>query len=341
MKSWLLRWAGAVLLAAAIGYLLMPIWIAVLLCVLFYLMLEPLVGALQAAGARKDLAIACALLPPLIGLGFAAVYLIDSGRAYLPQLGEDLEQLQAGIGRTLAELDLYLETLAGARLGLAEQFAALQLDLRGSARAERLLASTSWFANLLLNLSLVPPLAWFLLRDYRRWRDQALALLPNAQFELGWLMYHRVCTRLQAYLRGLVVQALILSSITATGFWLIGLPSPLLLGALTGVAGLVPYLGPVLALIAPVLMMIAGPGLDPGTLMEIVLVLAIGFGFDNAVVIPFLLAGSVNLHPAVAMVAVVIAGHVGGIAGMVLVIPLLGMLRIIAETTWHGLRGPG
>ena len=69
------------------------------------------------------------------------------------------------------------------------------------------------------------------------------------------------------------------------------------------VAGLVPYLGPLLAMLAPVLMMVAGPGLDPGTLMEIVLVLAVGFGFDNAVVIPFLLAGSVNLHPAVAMLA--------------------------------------
>jgi len=75
--------------------------------------------------------------------------------------------------------------------------------------------------------------------------------------------------------------------------------------------------------------------------MEIVLVLAVGFGFDNAVVIPFLLAGSVNLHPAVAMLAVVIAGHVGGITGMVLVIPLLGMLRIISETTWRGLQSSG
>ncbi len=213
--------------------------------------------------------------------------------------------------------------------------------MRGAAKAERLLASTSWLANLILNLALVPPLAWFLLRDYRGWRDRALALLPNNQFELGWLMYHRVCTRLQAYLRGLALQAMILAAITATGFWLIGLPSPLLLGILTGVAGFVPYLGPLLALIAPVLMMVAGPGLDPGTMMEIILVLAVGFGFDNAVVIPFLLAGTVNLHPAVAVVAVVIAGHVGGVTGMVLVIPLLGMLRIITETTYRGLQSSG
>jgi predicted PurR-regulated permease PerM len=338
MKLWLVRMTIGALVALAIGYLLMPLWIAALLCIIFYLLLEPLVGTLQAFGVRKDLAIATALLPPLMALVYGAAHLTDVGREYLPQLGTDIEQLQQGVIRTIAGFDIHLESLLGLQLHLASQAAAL--DLRGWVQPERLLASTSWLANILLNLVLVPPLAWFLLRDYKRWRDQALSMLPNHQFELGWLMYHRVCTRLQAYLRGLVLQALILASITSAGFWLIGMPSPLMLGALTGVAGLVPYLGPLLAMIAPVLVMIAGSGLDPGTLLEIALVLAIGFGFDNAVVIPFLLAGSVNLHPAVAMVAVVIAGHVGGITGMVLVIPLLGMLRIITETTYRGLRSP-
>ena len=338
MKPWLSSEAIGALMVAAAGYLLPPLWIAALLCILFYLLLEPVVSSLQAAGVRKDLAIATALLPPLIGLVYFAVYLVDAGREYLPQAGADIEQLQQGITRTIAGFDIHLESILGTQLQLANQVAAL--DLRGWIQPERLLASTSWLANVLLNLALVPPLAWFFLRDYQSWRDRALSLLPNHQFELGWLMYHRVCNRLQAYLRGLVLQALILASITSVGFWLIGMPSPLLLGALTGVAGLVPYLGPVLALIAPVMMMIAGPGLDPGTLLEIILVLAVGFGFDNAVVIPFMLAGSVNLHPVVAMVAVVVAGHVGGITGMVLVIPLLGMLRIIIETTYRGLRSP-
>ncbi|MFN3714047.1 MAG: AI-2E family transporter [Alcanivoracaceae bacterium] len=338
MTRWPTRLLLGLLAALALGYLLKPLWLAALLCILFYLLLEPIVSQLQSSGLRKDLAIAVALLPPLLLLVYGVTHGIDLGRDYLPQLGTDLEKLQAGILTFLADTDGRLEAVFGLRLHLADQAAALN---PGSwVQAERLLASTSWLANVLLNLALVPLLAWFLLRDYRSLRDRALSLLPNAQFELGWLMYHRVCTRLQAYLRGLVLQALILASITAIGFWLIGMPSPIMLGLLTGVAGLVPYLGPLLATVAPVLMLIAGPGLDPAMLMEIVLVLAIGFGFDNAVVIPFLLAGSVNLHPAVAMVAVVIAGHVGGIAAMVLVIPLLGMLRILIETTYRGLQSP-
>jgi putative permease len=336
------RWPTRLLLGLAaalvLGYLLKPLWLAALLCLMLYLLLEPIVSQLQSSGLRKDLAIAVALLPPILLLVYGVAHGIDLGRDYLPQLGNDLEKLQASMLTLLADIDARLEALLGLRLHLAEQ--ASMLNVGRWVQTERLLASTSWLANILLNLALVPLLAWFLLRDYRSLRDHALSLLPNAQFELGWLMYHRVCTRLQAYLRGLVLQALILASITSAGFWLIGMPSPIMLGLLAGIAGLVPYLGPVLAMVAPVLMLMAGPGLDPGTLMEIVLVLAIGFGFDNAIVIPFLLAGSVNLHPAVALVAVVIAGHVGGIAAMVLVIPALGALRILIETTYRGLQSP-
>src|SRR5690606_13924787 len=128
------------------------LWIAVLLCVVFYLLLEPIVGSLQAAGVRKDLAIATALLPPLIALIYFAVYLADVGREYLPQLGADIEQLQQGITRTLAGFDIHLESVLGTQLQLANQVAAL--DLRGWVQPERLLASTSWLANLLLNLAL-------------------------------------------------------------------------------------------------------------------------------------------------------------------------------------------
>jgi putative permease len=338
MNIWVSRALLGTLIALIIGALLMPVWLAALLSILFYLLLEPVVSTLQARGVGRNTAIALALIPPVLLLVYGSSYALDAARGYLPEFSADLDKLQTAIITLMSELDQQLEYRAGLRLNLAEQ--ASTVDPGSWVHPEKLLASTSWLANILLNLALVPLLAWFMLRDYRSLRDNALNLLPNHLFELGWLMYHRVSTRLQAYLQGLVLQALILASITSAGFWLIGLPSPLLLGALTGIAGLVPYLGPVLAIIAPVLVTVAGPGLDSSALLEIMIVLAVGFGFDNLVVIPFLLAGSVNLHPAVAMVAVIIAGYFGGITGMVLIIPLLGILRIVIETTYRGLSSP-
>ena len=315
---------------------LYPVWLALLLAVLLYLLLEPLVARMVARQVPLGRAIALALLPPLLVLGWAATYGINALRAYLPQLPLDLAHLQQGAVRALEDIETLLSSTIPMKAPLSAQVAAVDLD--AVVQLDQLLASTPVLASLLVNLALVPPLAFFILRDYRNLRDRAINLLPNPHFELGWLIYNRVSTRLQAYLRGLFAQQLILASITGTGFWLAGFHSPVLLGVLTGIAGLVPYLGPVLAMVAPLVIVLSDASLGTANIWEAVLVLAVGFGFDNLVVIPFLLAGTVNIHPAVALMAVVMAGHFAGIPGMILAIPVLGMTRIVVESIYHGLR---
>ena len=338
MNSLILRLLLAATGLAILAWVLSPIWLTLLISVLCYLLLSPLVSKLQAHGASRDRAILLSLTPVLLVLVYGAVWSFDALRVYLPHLPADLKQLQDSAIKVLSTFDVKLEQMLGMPIHLARRVSAL--DLTSMLKADKLIESSGVFANIAINLTLVPPLAYFLLRDYRHWRNKALALLPNNQFELGWLMYYGVSTRMQAYLRGLVWQALILAAITSVGFWIAGFPSPILLGLLTGIAGLVPYLGPFLAMIAPLIMLLSAPTFDAGGVIDIVIVLAVGFGFDNLVTIPFLLAGTVNLHPVVAMIAVVVAGHVGGIPAMILVIPVLGMVKIVLQTLFNGLGAP-
>ena len=317
-------------------WVLYPVWLALFLAALLYLMLEPVVARMQARQVPQARAIALALLPPLLILGWAATYGFNALRGYLPQLPADLAYLQAGAVRALIDIETFLSSSIPISAPLSAQLAAI--DINAAIDLDQLLESSSVVAQLAINFALVPPLAFFILRDFHTVRDRFINLLPNRHFELGWLIYNRVSNRLQAYLRGLLLQQLILATITGTGFWLAGFPSPVLLGVLTGVAGLVPYLGPLLAMVAPLVIVLGDTGMATADIWQAVMVLAVGFGFDNLVVIPFLLAGTVNIHPAVALVAVVIAGHFAGIPGMILVIPLLGMARIVTESIYHGLR---
>ena len=317
-------------------YALKPLWGALILASLFYLLLHPLVLRLRTRGWPRHGAILLALGAPLAALGWLFHYLMLEAANYLPRLPEDLRQLQSGLGQMLSELDQRLQLLTGMQTRLAEQFH--QLRPETWLNTEQLLSSSGWVAAIAVNGVLAPVLAFFLLRDYRHYRDQALAALPNHRIELGWLLYRRIAGRLQSYLRGLLMQATILATVTATGFALAGFPSALLLGLLTGVAGLVPYLGPFLAMVPPALVLLASPAMGLESLIEAVLVILVGFGFDNLVVIPFLLAGTVNVHPALALMAVLVAGHLAGIPGMVIIIPLLGMVGIVIKTL---LEAPG
>jgi predicted PurR-regulated permease PerM len=335
MKSWLPRLLLTGIGVAFLAWIFAPLWLSFLISILFYLLLAPLVGVLQAKGISRNMAIFLLLAPALILLIYAAAYAIIGIRSYLPNLISDLEQLQHSATLALAGLEKDIEKLLGLRLPLAEY--AQQLNLKSLVGTEKLLASTGIVLNVVINLCLVPIMLCYLLCDYSRWRDKGLNMLPNHNFELGWLLYQRISTGLQSYLRGLMFQVIILSAITSFGFWIAGFKLPILLGVLTGIAGLVPYLGPFLAMIAPIITLLSVPVFDSGALLRAVLVLLVGFGFDNVVTIPFLVAGSVDLHPLLALIVVLVAEHVGGIAGMILVIPLLGILKIVIETLIHGL----
>lgn len=324
------------LIAALFLYAIQPLWLATVLSVFLYLLLEPFQARLMAQGVPRTRAILMTLAVPMLLLVYGISYAFSAASLYLPDLAADLAHLQGSATDALERMDGQIERALNLQLHLADFVS--ELNPEKLAINEQVLASTGVAANLLLNVLLVPLLAFFMLRDYRQLRDRLLALIPNSQFELGWLIYHRVSIRMQAYLRGLFLQQLILASITGTGFWLLGFPSPVLLGILTGVAGLIPYLGPLLALVAPVVLLLTNGMFDLDGLFNAVLVLAVGFGFDNLVVIPFLIAGSVNLHPAIALTAVIIAGHLGGIPAMILVIPVLGMVRIVVESVYRGLQ---
>src|SRR5690606_42095803 len=113
MNGWLARLLFAAGALALLGWVLSPLWLALLLSVLFYLLLSPLVGTLQARGVSHTRAIALSLAPALILLVYAAVYSINNVLAYLPQLSADMEFLQQSAMRALAQAEQHLGDASG------------------------------------------------------------------------------------------------------------------------------------------------------------------------------------------------------------------------------------
>jgi len=81
----------------------------------------------------------------------------------------------------------------------------------------------AFFSNIAASLVLIPLVTFFLLCDFLMLRNQAMQLLPNRQFELGWLIYTRAATQLQNYIRGVLIQAMIMATVTGIGFWVAGI----------------------------------------------------------------------------------------------------------------------
>ena len=195
-------------------------------------------------------------------------------------------------------------------------------------------------SNIILDISgtllLVPFIVFFLLRDYKSSRNRLLALLPNEYFEMGWLIYYRVAKQLQGYIRGVIVQTSILATVSGIGFYVAGFESALMLGILAGLFGIIPFLGPALALFPPIMMAMSNQPFDIYYVWAAVSVIGVAFVFDNLVVIPTVIANAVDLHPFIVFIGVIIFGSVFGIIGAILALPILATSKILFVGLYQG-----
>jgi len=196
----------------------------------------------------------------------------------------------------------------------------------------------SFFADITMSLLLIPLITFFLLCDFLTLRNQAMQLLPNRHFELGWLIYIRAATQLQSYIRGVSIQAVIMAVITTIGFWLAGIDYAPLLGLMVGMLNMIPFFGISLAKVPPIVAVLISA--DP-TAVQIILALAVVIVaqmVDNSFVIPRVVAKAASLHPLTVMIGVMLGGYYFGFFGLILTVPIMFSFKVIYSELLRGLR---
>jgi predicted PurR-regulated permease PerM len=133
---------------------------------------------------------------------------------------------------------------------------------------------------------------------------------------------------LSAYLRGQLLLNLSVGVMTTVGLSLIHIDFALLLGTIAGLFEMIPVLGPVLAAIPMIIVTLAT---SPDKLLWVIGLAFVVQQVENAILVPQITHGTVKLHPALAMIVLVVGSAVAGIVGVLLSIPLTAMVRDIAN----------
>jgi predicted PurR-regulated permease PerM len=342
MPNWLIRpsiqalTVFVILCALLIGiaWLFKPVIFALLVSFTLYALLEPVGNQMTGRGispASSASIILCLLvcisaISTLMGFPklLDGVMAIQQKLTVLKStLHEWLEKLQFLLERSGIQFDK-----SGFNQYLQDSNTELNLDviIQGS--------------NILLDISgtllLVPFIVFFLLRDYKSSRNRLLSMLPNEYFEMGWSIYYRVARQLQGYIKGVIIQTSILGGVATTGFFLAGFESAIMLGVFAGLFGIIPYLGPILALMPPIMMAMSIQPFDIYYVWAAVTVIGVAYVFDNLVVIPTIIANAVDLHPFVVIVGVIIFGSMFGIVGTILALPIMATSKILLVGLYQG-----
>lgn len=318
------------------AYLLAPLLIPIILSFALYALFDPVSNYLQRKGFNDGIAaiLVLILLVVICIVGISIVF---------PMLAEQLLLLQAKIPK----LWEFLTNFSFRVKDILEGYG-LQFDPNAITKPI-MSASSDWgkdavirLSNLLIDMTttviLVPLFTFFLIRDYKQLRNKALDLLPNKSFELGWLIYYRVAKKLEIYIRGIIMQSGIMAIVTSIGFYIFGLDSPILLGTIAGLLNLIPYIGPLLAMIPPIIIALGAPVFDPVLIAAAIGVIIAGQIIDNIIVVPALIANAVNLHPITVIVGIIIFGNFFGFIGMIIAIPALATSNIILTGLRNGLK---
>lgn len=309
-------------------YLISSVLLPVLISITLYALFEPATLYLVRHKVNHSLSILIVLLflvlTSLIAVGFALPALFDQVavlQSKLPQIAQQLERFLTHYGEVIsAEIgtDLDVSELTVTAL---TQFSSLGQSI--------LINATNRVLDIVIIFILVPFLTYYLLKDFQRVRNNLMNWLPNSSFELGWVIYHNVTAQLKAYTRGVMLQSLIMAAVCAAGFALIGLDIPLLLGCITGILNLVPYIGPIISMLIAALVGAAMTPFDPTLIYLGALVIVVAQIVDNVVVIPAVIANAVNLHPVQVILGIIIFGSLFGTLGVILAIPGIAAGKIV------------
>jgi predicted PurR-regulated permease PerM len=134
----------------------------------------------------------------------------------------------------------------------------------------------------------------------------------------------------RSWLRGVMIVILCVAVLDSIGFLALGLEYAVLLGITAALLNVIPYVGPWLGAVVPVLIALVTKD-SAFYALGVVGVIAVTQFLDNNFITPKVVGSSVSLNPLASMLALIAWGMLWGLMGLILAIPITGMIKLVFD----------
>lgn len=131
------------------------------------------------------------------------------------------------------------------------------------------------------------------------------------------------------YLVGLFLQMLIVTILSLIAYTIIGVKYNFMLAILTGILNILPYIGILTALLIGALITFATSGIS--SVLFIVIAIVVIHAIDGNIIMPRVVGSKVKINSLIVIIGLVIGEMLWGIAGMLLTIPILAIMKIVFD----------
>jgi predicted PurR-regulated permease PerM len=312
-----------------------PIVIALLLAFI----LDPVVCFLTNR-LRLSRGLAAGLVILILIIAMMAV--VATPVAAVPSIQQAVESMQEEATSVVNEIDSFLRQppieVMGYSLDLSELYDELSTLLRSfiSSVAQGTLNVALNIASGFLWLIFILMVTFYLLKDADRivtWMDR----LPPQDYREDFARLRQEITEVwQAFLRGQLLLGLVIAIVVTIGCMALGVRYAPVLGLLAGLLEVIPNIGPTVASVPAILLALFQENTPLGMSNFWYAALVAGMyiliqQLENNLIVPRIMGRTLNLHPILVLVGVVVGGSLGGVLGMLLAAPTLATLKVIGR----------
>ena len=332
------------LLAGALGHVLFLFLVSTVIAFL----LNPLVRDLRRTRLPRGLAVSLVFLffaaaVTVIALALGSV-VIDQTRSAANRI-DDYVTVQNTQNRTGAEQDIdrlqsWLDSHGLERIQIQKQ-ATNWVDNLGAGEVTKYTQDVVSFAEgaafsvivMLFNLVLIVVIAVYMLLDMERLERVIDRRFPPGD---GLPLTIRIEKALAGYVRGQLILSTVIGLSAGIGLWILGTTGlvpgaqhyALLFGVWTAVIEVIPYIGPWLSAVPPLVYALV---VDPVSALWVLALFIFIYQVEGHIVVPNVMASALRLHPLLVIFGLLAGGEIYGIAGVLMALPTMAAGRAIWE----------
>lgn len=319
--------ALVILSGIAVIFFLGNVLTPVLAGIVIAYVLEGLVGRISHLGVPRPLSVIISF-----SLFVASIILLLFG--FIPLVSRQISQLIINLPEILNKVQQLVLLLPEKypTLGadnLKEMLSGLNAELvsLGQTLLSASLSSVIDVFTLAVFFVVVPLLVFFLLRDKHKIVHWLQRFLPEGR-GLAYEVWRDIDVKMGNYIRGKLVEILIVGVVTYIAFKIMGLNYAATLSLFVGLSVIIPYVG-ALAVTFPIALIAWFQwGASSEFVYVIVIYMVIQF-IDGNILVPLLFSEVVNMHPAAIIIAVLVFGNLWGFWGVFFAIPLATLIQSV------------
>lgn len=327
--------AFVVCLIILVPAILLPFGLSLFLAVLLSPLARRIQRGVEEAGVKRfpfDLSIVLSFLVFILVLSGIIVYIlvpfVKEFRQFLASVPDLMTSLQA----VMPQLErAYYGGSFPPEIRKAAEYIVTQAGSYTLQLAQFSLSAIFSVAGTMVELIVVPFITFYMIKKGGAFRDAFISLFPARYSAHLTALFREMRFVLFAYIRGQLILSSLMALVVFVGMWALHIPYPLVMGLLSGVVEMVPVLGPVIGAIPPVLLALVQ---SSGLAVQVILFYIIVQQLDAHLVMPKVMGSVIRVHPVTIITGVLLGGHLYGVVGMMISVPVLAVLQVLFRHMW-------